>query len=406
MSERRCSHGRRAQPGAWGCIWILAAALGAAGCIRTAPPEPAAPEVLVTTVTGEDVPIYFEYLGSTQGNVDAQIRAQVSGYLWSRNYEEGSVVKAGQLLFQIDPRQYQAAYDNARGALERSQAELKRSQLDVARYTPLAKEGAVSQRELDDAVQSEAANRAAVLSSQAELEQAKLNLDWTKVIAPVDGIASIANAQVGDLIQRETVLASVSQVDPIVVIFLISEQEYLSFVRTVRDPALPNGGSGQTSLELILADGSVHPYKGHATIANLSVDPRTGTIQIKGYFPNPTRILRPGLYARVRGVQRVAKGAIVVPQRAVNELQGTYQVAVVGADDTVTLKVVEPGPRVGSGWVIEQGVAPGDRVVVEGLQKVRNGMKVVAKPLPAPSEPAAAPGANAPQTSEGPDVRS
>lgn len=392
--------------GALAGLALAGAALGAVGCEKAAPPQAAAPEVLVTTVKGEDVPIYFEFLGTTQGNVDAQIRAQVSGYLQSRNYKEGTIVKAGQLLFQIDPRQYQAAYDNARGIVQRNEAELKRDELDVARYTPLAREGAVSQRELDDAVQSAAANRAAVLASQAELEQARLNLEWTKVLSPVDGIASIANAQVGDLIQTQTVLASVSQVDPIVVIFLVSEQEYLSFARTVRNPADPDASPDEdTKLQLILADGSVHPYEGHATIANLSADPRTGTIEIKGFFPNPTRILRPGLYARVRGIQRVAENAIVVPQRAVSELQGTYQVAVVGADDTVTIKVVKPGPRVGSGWLIEEGLAPGDRVVVEGLQKVRNGMKVVAKPAEAPpagSKPGVEPAANAPASEAAP----
>lgn len=389
----------------------LAALLPALGCEKPAPTAAAEPEVLVTTVRGEDVPIEFELLGTTQGNVDAEIRAQVSGYLQSRNYDEGTVVRAGQLLFRIDPRQYQAAYDNAVGVLERAQAELKRNELDVARYTPLAKEGAVSQRELDDAVQSAAASRAAVLSARASLEQARLDLGWTEVTSPVDGIASIANAQVGDLVQSQTVLASVSQVDPIVVIFLMSEQQYLSFVRNVRNPADPlEKPEDQAKLQLILADGSVHPYEGHASIANLSVDPRTGTIQIKGYFPNPTRILRPGLYARVRGVQRVAKNAIVVPQRAVNELQGTYQVAVVGPGDTVTIKVVTVGPRVGSGWLIEQGLAPGDRVVVEGLQKVRNGMKVVVKPVPAASEraPDAPADSTAPRAgagTQGPDGR-
>jgi len=369
---------------------MLVAALAAAGCGPAAVPEAPPPEVVVTTVEPQDVPIYFEFLGTTQGNVDAQIRAQVGGYLQSRNYLEGSTVKAGQLLFQIDPRQYQAAYDNARGALERVQALLKRNELDVARYTPLAKEGAVSQRELDDAVQAAAANRAGVISARADLEKARLDLEWTKVLSPVDGIASIANAQVGDLIQRDTLLASVSQVDPLVVIFLLSEQEYLAFARNVRNPSLPaaEGEAGKTPLQLILADGSVHPETGSAAIANLSADPRTGTIQVKGYFPNPGGILRPGLYARVRGVQRVEKGALVVPQRAVSELQGTYQVAVVGADDTVAVKVVKVGPRVGSGWLIEDGLAAGDRVVVEGLQRVRNGMKVVAKPAPAAAEPA------------------
>jgi len=371
--------------------------LAVAACGPAAVPEAPPPEVVVTTVEPRDVPIYFEFLGTTQGNVDAEIRAQVGGYLQSRNYVEGSTVKAGQLLFQIDPRRYQAEYDNARGALERIQAVLKRNELDVARYTPLASEGAVSQRELDDATQAAAANRAGVLSARADLEKARLELEWTKVLSPVDGIASIANAQVGDLIQRDTLLASVSQVDPLVVIFRLSEQEYLAFARNVRNPSLPaaEGDAGKARLQLILADGSVHPEPGTASIANLAADPSTGTIQVKGYFPNPGGILRPGLYARVRGVQRVEKGALVVPQRAVSELQGIYQVAVVGPDDTVAVKVVKVGPRVGSGWLIEEGLAAGDRVVVEGLQRVRNGTKVVAKPAPVEPAPAAATGAGA-----------
>jgi membrane fusion protein (multidrug efflux system) len=334
------------------------------------------------------VPIYSEWLGTTDGSVNAQIRARVQGYLESRDYREGTFVKAGDLLFTIDPRPYQAALDQAKGDLARAEANLGKTQLDVGRYTPLAKEGAISQQELDNAVQANQANKASVEAARAALKQAELNLEWTQIKSPIGGIAGIAVAQIGDLISQNTLLTTVSRVDPIKVTFPISEREYLKFADRVatameaEQRAQPHG----PPIELILADGNVYRERGGFALPDREVDLKTGTITVVSYFPNPRNILRPGLYAKARAVIDTKKDALLVPQRAVQELQGSYRVAVIGADNKVEFRPVKVGARIGSLWIIDEGLKSGERVVAEGLQKVRDGLTVNPKTVPAAPE--------------------
>jgi membrane fusion protein (multidrug efflux system) len=368
---------------------IFALVLAIAGCesqggpkAATAPPPP---EVLVAEVIQQDVPIYFEWIGTTEGYVNAQIRPRVQGYLQSRDYKEGSLVKAGQLMFTIDPREYQAAVNQAMGDLRRADANLGKTQLDVARYTPLAKEGAISQQELDNAVQANQANKASVEAARATVERAELNVSWTKVTAPITGIAGISVAQIGDLVTPSTVLTTISQVDPIKVYYPISEQEYMHFARRIREIEEGRGGE-RAPLELTLADGSVYPERGSFSLADRQVDLRTGTITMQSIFPNPENILRPGQYAKIRVAAETRQGALLVPQQAVQQLQGSNQVAVVGADNKIDLRPVKVGEQVGNLWVITQGLKAGERVVVQGVQKVRAGMTV--NPQPSTVEPA------------------
>jgi len=361
---------------------VIASMLWNAGCRKPAPTAPA-PTVLVAEVIQRDVPIYSEWVGTTVGFVDAQIRARVQGYLLKQNYEDGHAVKAGQLLFQIDDRDYKAALDQAQGVLERQEANLQENKLDLARYKPLAAEGAVSRQELDDAEQATRASQAEVESARAAVETAKLNLGWTKVMSPIDGIAGIAPVQVGDLVTPSTVLTTVSQVDPIKVNFPISEQEYLHFADRIKEHQAKGRAQGEPDLELILGDGTPYKYPGHYYRVDRQIDIQTGTIEVQGLFPNPEAILRPGQYAKVRAATDTRRNALLVPQRAVQETQGQYQVAVVNSDNTVTLKNVKPGDRVGSLWIIDNGLSAGERVVTEGLQKVKDGIEVIPQPAPA-----------------------
>lgn len=364
---------------------LTALALSVVGCEQETPPEAPPPEVLVAPVAQRDVQLYSEWVGTLEGYVDAEIRPKVQGYLLTQNYQNGSVVKAGQLLFQIDPRQFQAALDQAIGQLESARAIYKKTQLDVARYKPLAAEGAVSQEELDNAIQQNEANKAAVFQAEANVQQARLNLDWTKVNSPIDGIAGINQAQIGDLVGPTTVLTTVSTVDPIKVQFPISEQEYLHFAERINEEAATaRPDPDAPSLEMVLANGQVFPHEGRFYAVNRQVDASTGTLLVQAVFPNPGNILRPGGYAKVRAATRVIESALVVPQRAVLDLQGTYQIYVVDSDKA-SVRDVTVGPRTGSDWVITKGLEPGEQVIVEGLQKVRNGVVVSAKPAP-PSE--------------------
>ena len=364
------------------------------GCQGQAGPKIAAPppDVLVTEVIQQDVPIYFEWIGTTEGNVNAQIRPRVQGSLQSREYKEGSVINAGQLMFEIDPREYEAALNQALGDLGRAEANLGKTQLDVARYTPLAKEGAISQQELDNAIQANQANKASVEAARAAVERARLNLSWTKVTSPITGIAGISVAQIGDLVTPNTVLTTISQVDPIKVYYPISEQEYLRFARRIQD--IEAGRDGQaTPLELTLADGSVYPERGPFSLADRQVDLRTGTITVQGVFPNPSNILRPGQYAKIRVAAEMRKGALLAPQQAVQQLQGSYQVAVVGEDQKVEIRGVKVGEQVGNMWIITQGVKVGERIIVSGIQKVKAGMIVNPQsPAPEPTSPSAGAG--------------
>lgn len=347
------------------------------------------PEVLVAEVIQKDVPIYGEWVGTTVGYVDAQIRARIQGYLLSRHYTEGSVVKANDLLFKIDPRPYKATLDQLKAELIRAEAAYKKSLLDIKRNTPLAAEGAISRKELDDALQAGAANRASVASARAKLDNAQLNLDWTSVTSPISGIAGIAKAQIGDLILENTVMTTVSQVDPIKVNFPISEREYLQFAERIAKAGSKAEAqrSNKHNLELVLADGSVYPHQGRAVLADRQVDGKTGTITIVSYFPNPTHLLRPGLFAKVRASIETRIGGLLVPQRAVKELQGTYQVAVIGDENKVAFRKVNPSHRIGSLWLIDEGLKPGETVIVEGLLKVRDGMEVTPKLIQAETPP-------------------
>jgi len=370
----------------------LLVALGLVSACKSEPKPEAGPvDVVVAEVLQRDVPITGEWVGTLEGQITAQIRARVTGYLQAKRYQEGSYVRQGDLLFLIDPRPYLASLEQAKGQLERQQALLKMSQINVARYTPLAKEGAVSQRELDNATQMMDANAAAVDSAKANLDQAILNLQWTKVESPITGIAGAAQGQVGDLISESTILTTVSQVDPIRVAFPVSEREYLALAERLSQAGAP--GTGQETpegtpppssevrgkpggLEIILTNGDLYPERGTFIFVNRQVDERTGTMLVKGEFPNPKSLLRPGGYAKVRAVTSLKKGALLVPQRAVSELQGTYHVAVVDKDNKVSIRSVQPGSRFEDLWIIEKGLEPNERVIVEGLQKVRDGTLV------------------------------
>lgn len=373
---------------------LIAVLWACTGCespasLKQAAPLPPPPEVLVAEVVQKDVPIYFEWIGTTEGNVNAQIRPRVQGSLQLRDYREGSLVKAGQLLFAIDPSEYEATLKQALGDLGRAEANLGKTQLDVARYTPLAKEGAISQQELDNAIQAHQANKASVEAARAAVERAKLNLSWTKVVAPITGIAGISVAQIGDLVTPNTVLTTISQVDPIKVYYPISEQEYLHFAHRIREIEAGRGGE-RTPLELTLADGSLYPQRGTFSLADRQVDLRTGTITVQGLFANPQNLLRPGQYAKIRVAAETRKGALLIPQQAVQHLQGSHQVAVVGADNKVDLRSVKVGEQVDNMWIVTEGIKLGERIVVSGVQKVRMGITVNPKPFVTPPDPAQA----------------
>jgi membrane fusion protein, multidrug efflux system len=391
--------------------------------VESAAPPP--PEVEVVQVIPRDVPIVREWVATLKGLVNSDIRSQVSGYLLKQDYTNGAVVAKGALLFEIDPRPFQAAVDQAkadleqaRGALEqakaglgeakavqqRAEAGLGKTEIDVKRYTPLAKAKAISQQELDNAVQANLAAKAqvdaekasvstaaaaidaraaSVLAAQAALENAQLNLGFTKITAPVAGIAGIANAQVGNLVspQTPTPLTTISTADPILAQFAASEQEYLNTVRAIGNTgAGVQAALGKLSFDLVLADGSTFPHKGRLQYIDREIDVRTGSITVQIAFPNPGNVLRPGGYGTVKTVVKTEKNALTLPQRAVTELQGRYMVAVVGDQNKISLREVKRGEQVGSMWIILEGLKAGDRVVAEGTQKVREGVQVVPKP--------------------------
>ena len=352
----------------------------AAGCRNpNAAPAIPSPEVEVASVVQKDVPIYSEWVAALDGYVNSQIQAQVTGYVIEQTYKEGSFVRKGQLLFQIDPRPFQAVLDQANAQLAQAQAQLGKTEMDVNRDTPLAKERAIAQSQLDNDVQANKAEKATVKAAEAQVEQAQLNLDFTNVKSLVDGIAGIAQVQIGNLVNPTTVLTSVSQINPIKAYFSISEQEYLHYAERINAETQKDAPSNGPPFELILADGSVYPYRGMGLLTNRQVDITTGTIQVLCSFPNPRNLLRPGQFGRLRAAPEVRHNALLVPQKAVNELQGTYQLAVVGSDNQVSIRGVNVGDRVGPMWIVESGVKPGELVIVEGLQKVQNGSTVTIK---------------------------
>ncbi len=364
---------------------VLTLALGTlvAGCNKSQATTPTpVPEVEVATVETRDVPVYSEWVATLDGYVNAEMRPQVSGYIVKQNYTEGSLVRKGQVLFEIDPRPFQATLDRAKGDLAQAQAQLGKSTLDVERDTPLAEARAIAKSQLDNEVQAKLGAQAAVESAKAAVEQAELNLEWTKVTSLVDGIAGIAQVQIGNLVGSNSILTSVSQVDPVKAFFPINEHEYLIAQR--KSNAISNKETIRfygTSVELILADGSLYPQRGKVLLADRQVDPNTGTIRIVAAFPNPGNILRPGQYGRVRVETNMKKGALLLPQSAVAQSQGSYQVAVVGRDHKVSIRTVKPGETVGTMWVIDEGLKPGEQVAAEGPQKLREGTLVTPKPV-------------------------
>jgi RND family efflux transporter MFP subunit len=339
---------------------------------------PSDPEVVVAAVVQKDVPVSSDWVGSTDGMVNAVIKAQVNGYLMNRNYDEGAFVKKGHVLFEIDSRKFRAALDQAKGEWAKARAQFVKTELDVKRDTPLAQGGAISQKELDDSIQANLAAKASVASAKAAVEQAELNLSFSKIIAPIDGVVGIAKAQIGDLVGPGDELASMSTLDPIRVYINVSEQEYLRYAERVRQ-VYKDREDHKPNLELLLADGTVYPQKGKFFLADRQVDVKTGTIRLAAQFPNPDNMLRPGQFARVRAVTHTKQGALLVPQRAVTELQGGYQVAVVTADNKVEIRPIKVGARTGNLWVVDEGLKAGERVVAEGLQKIKAGMAVTPK---------------------------
>lgn len=349
------------------------------GCKHKSQPTAAPPPtVQIAAVKQMDVPIYHEWIGTLDGLVNAQIRAQVTGYLITQNYREGDPVKKGDLLFEIDPRPFQAAFDQAKGILAQAEARLGKTQLDVKRYGPLAKDKAISQEEYDDAVQANLEAEAAVVSAKAQVEQARLNLEFTKIISPIDGIPSISKAQIGDLVGPTSgELTTVSTIDPIKAYYNVTEAAYVNFVRRFTAHDDRREQVKQLEIELILTDGAVYPLKGNNYAADRQIGQTTGALRLEALFPNPDYALRPGQFARIRVKFDVKHDALLVPQRAISELQGSYQVAVLGSDSKIHIQPVRVGERSGNLWIIEDGLHFGQSVVVEGIQKVHEGITVV-----------------------------
>src|SRR5262245_7002082 len=407
----------------WATVPLIVTSLIVPGCSKPMA-QPGPPEVQVVQVEQKDVPIYSEWIGTLEGLVNAEIKAQVTGYLLKQDYSEGSFVKKGQLLFEIDSRPLQAALDQANGDLSRAEGQLAqadaqllqanaqlaqaeanqgKTQLDVNRYLPLAKEKAVTEQDLDNAVQANLAAKALVTAANAGLQTAKaaiqaanaqvrtakaavqtaqLNLGFTRITSLIDGVAGVARAQVGDLVGPSgQALTTVSTLDPIKVYFTASEREWLDWNKRFPTEAIRVAERKLLPLELILANGDTYLNQGFITLSDREVNQTTGSIRIAGTFPNHENILRPGGYARIRAATNVRPGALLVPQRAVAELQGSYQVAVVGQDNKVSIRTVKVGDRTGDKWIIEEGLKPGERVVAEGLQKVRAGALVTPKPF-------------------------
>jgi len=353
--------------------------LGTVGCKNSNAAVPnIVTEVLFAHPVQRDVPVQSEWVATLDGYVNAEIRPQVSGYIISQHYREGAAVAKGQVLFEIDPRPFQADLDHAKAQLAQAEAELGRTTLDVQRDTPLAEQKAIAQAQLDTEIQAKLAAQAAVQSGKAAVERAQLNLSWTKVTSLVDGVAGIAEVQIGNLVGPTIRLTSVSQVNPIKVYFPVSEQEYL------RAQHITSSGQDinlfESSPDLILADGTVYPYKGKILLTDRQVDVNTGTIRLVAAYPNPGNKLRPGQYGRVRIQTSMKKHALLVPQSAVKELQGGWQVALLGPNNKAIIRPVKAGEKVGTMWVIDDGLKPDDQVIVEGIDKVKDGTPVVPKP--------------------------
>ena len=373
-----------------GLLFVLVSA-----CSPAPPPSaPPPPEVLVVEPIQRDVPVPMDLVGQAAGSQDVEIRARVEGYLEKVAFIEGTLVRKGQLLYQIDPKPLEATLANAKANLATWQSRLEKTTNDVKRYTPLAKQQAVSQMELDNAISSQEAAKAQVDAAKASVDKAQLDLGYTTITAPVDGLVGTTKVKAGNLVGRgeSTLLTTISVINPIFFRAGLAEAEYLRIVR--RNQELGTEGRGRViPIQLILADGTVHPETGRLDTAERNIDPTTGTLMLQFTFPNPRLLLRPGQYGRVRADVDVKKGALLVPQRAVQELQNLYSLAVVGPDNKVAFRNVKVGPRVDSLWVIEEGLKPGEKVVVEGLQRVREGAVVTPRPAPPQSASPASPAA-------------
>jgi len=360
---------------------LLFSALILAGCGQKEEAPPAAPpEVLVTEATEENVSIFSDAIATLDGSTNTQIHSQVTGYLLNVNYTEGAVVKKGDVLFQIDPKPFQADLDKAQANLATAQAQLLKSQQDLARYAALVKSGAVSQQEYQNELQGSLSTQGNVDANQAAVATAKINLGYTKILSPIDGIAGKAQPGLGDLISPDTTLTTVSTVDPIQADFTVTEQFYLDHADLLaKVSALPMADRPE-GLELILGDGTVYSKRGKLSYLNRQIQTSTGAIAVYALFPNPDRLLRPGQYAKVRGVTQHVNGAVIIPQRAVSQLQTLSQVYVVKPDNTVEIRNVTLGDQAGSYWIVTDGLKAGEKVVVEGIQKCQQGETVSPKP--------------------------
>jgi membrane fusion protein (multidrug efflux system) len=357
-------------------IVALSGLVAIVGCKKEAPPPPPT-EVKVATVLQKDVPIFVEAIGQTRGSTEIEVRARVEGFVQTIDFKEGNPVRKGQLLYTIDSQPFEAALAQAKGTLAEAEAQLARATQDVVRYEPLVAKNAISRQEYETAVVVKRAAEAAVEAAKAAAQRAEIDLSYTRVVAPENGLVGKTEVYPGTLVGRgqSTLLTHISQIGTIHVRFTLPERDYLYYARRRQERGTADT-TPQAPLELVLADGTVHPEKGRIVFVDRNVDPATATILMEAAFPNPAGIVRPGQYARVRAAVDVRQGAILVPQRAVSELQGIYNVAVVGGDDTVEIRMVQTGQRIGNLWVVESGLKSGDRIVVEGLQKVRPGMKV------------------------------
>jgi RND family efflux transporter MFP subunit len=381
---------RRAHRG-WEMIQLLGslAMLLATGCdkhqVASAIPPP---EVDVTPVVQKDVPIIREWVANVDGFVNAQIQPQVSGYLLKQTYKEGSLVKKGQILFEIDSRPSQASLEQAQGNLAQAKAQEVKARQDVERDKPLAAARAIAQSQLDGEMQALVAAQAFVRAQEAQVQLARINTGFTKVRSLIDGIAGIANGQIGNLVGPTTILTTVSQINPAKVYFALGEGQYFKFAKLINNAAigLPIPARDRRPLQLILSDGTIYNQPGQLYLADRQIDPQTGTIRVAATFPNPNGILRPGQFGRIRAQTDLVTNALVIPQLAVNEVQGSYQVAVLGPGNKAEVRSVKVGPRVGPDWVIESGLKAGDQVIVQGIQKVRPGGVVQPKPYQAPAE--------------------
>jgi membrane fusion protein, multidrug efflux system len=357
----------------------LLVSMGVVGCKKEAPPPAQVPpEVAVEPVDVRDMPVQAEFTGQVRGGEDVEVRARVTGFLQSQKYREGSLVRKGDLLFTIDPKQFQATAARAQAQMAEAQAMHNRAEIQVNRLRPLVEKHAVSQQDLDNAVASEQASKASMASAGAELTSANLDLGYTRVTSPITGLAGNRQVDIGSYVgsPEPTVLTVVSSLDPIRFDFTVAESEYLAYARAAKAKAGQRVSSTAPKLELLLADGTMHPYKGHVSIVGRGVNTETGTLPLQATFPNPGGLLRPGQFGRVRLPITTRKNAVVIPQRAVQELQGTYNVFVVGQDSIAQTREIKIANRSGSDFIVAEGLEPADRIVVEGIQKVRPGTKV------------------------------